>query len=90
QEVLSKTDDPIMPLSEQEFYQLRLDDSDPTLQPGYVVKQWHGQWSEIDQQVMWDSPESEWWSTIEKAKERYDTRRQALAELGFVYSDMDF
>lgn len=54
------------------------------------MKQWHGQWSEIDQQVMWDNLEVERWSTIENAKERYHARRQALTVLGFVSSDMDF
>lgn len=89
QEILSNTDDPKTPLSEQEFYELRLDDSDDIWRPGYDVRQSHAQWSEIDQQVIWDNCESERLPTLEKAKERYEARRRALAVRGFANSDMD-
>ena len=89
QEVLSRTDDPEIPLRDQEFYELRLDDSDDIWKPGYFVKQAHAQWSEIDQQIMWDGFDFEQCATLEKAKERYAARRLALAEEGFIYSDMD-
>jgi hypothetical protein len=53
-EVLSRTNDLKTPLRDQEFYELRLDDSDDIWKPGYFVKQAHAQWSEIDGQIMWD------------------------------------
>jgi hypothetical protein len=39
--------------------------------------------------VGWDEPEVEAFATPQEAKEGYATRRQALAEKGFNYSDMD-
>ena len=89
QEVLSKTVDPKAPLEDQEFYELRIDDSDDVWRPGFVVIQTHAQWSEIDLQVMWDEPETERCFTYEHAKKQYETRRLALTEMGFIYSDMD-
>jgi hypothetical protein len=35
---------------------------------------------------MWDELESERFPTREEAKKRYEARRSALAEKGFVYS----
>ena len=89
QELLSKADDPKIPLSEQEFYELRLDDSTDNWRPGVLVKQAHAQWSEIDRQIMWDEFESERLPTLEEAKERYEARRLALFQRGFIHSDMD-
>jgi len=89
QEVLSRTVDPKVPLKGQEFYELRIDDSDDVWRPGFVVSEAHAQWSEIDQQIMWDETESERCPTYENAQERYEARRRALAEKGFIYSDMD-
>jgi hypothetical protein len=60
QEVLSKTDDPNVPLQEQEFYELRLDDLGFLFRPGlvnslgivarnrFIVRECHAAWSEID------------------------------------------
>jgi hypothetical protein len=89
QKLLSKTDDPKTPLSEQEFYELRLEDSDDIRRPGFIVKQAHAQWSEIDRNIMWDDFESERLPTLEEAKGRYEARRLALVEKGFIYSDME-
>ena len=89
QEVLLKTDDPKIPLREQEFYELRIDDSDDIWKPGYFVKQAHAQWSEIDRQIMWDGFDFDQCPTLEMAKERYAERKNVLAERGFIYSDMD-
>ena len=69
QELLSKADDSKIPLSEQEFYELRLDDSTDIWRPGFIVKQAYAQWSEIDRQIMWDEFESERLPTLEEAKE---------------------
>ncbi len=89
QEVLSRTVDPKAPLQGQEFYELRIDDSDDVWRPGFVVSEAHAQWSEIDQKIVWDETEHERCSTYAHAKERYAARRQVLAEKGFIYSDMD-
>ena len=89
QEVLSKPDAEILPLAEQEFYELSIEESDDVFRPGYVVKKTHAQWSEIDGQVMWEDPEWERWPTLKKAKERCEEWRKALAAKGFTQSDVD-
>jgi hypothetical protein len=88
-EVFSKTKDPKVPLCDQEFYELRLDDSDDIWKPGYFVKQAHAQWSEIDREIMWEGFDFEQCPTLEKAKERYAAWRLVLIEKGFIYSKMD-
>jgi hypothetical protein len=52
QELLSKADDPKIPLNEQEFFELRLDDSTDICRPGFIVKQAQALWSEIYRQIM--------------------------------------
>lgn len=89
QEVLSRTVDPLAPLKGQEFYELRLDDSDNSGRPEFIVSEAYAAWSEIDQQVVWAETESERCLTYEQAKARYDARRFALSQKGFIYSDMD-
>jgi hypothetical protein len=89
QELLSIADDSKIPLSEQEFYELRLDDSTDIWRPGFIVEQARAQWNEIERQIMWDEFESERLPTLEEAKKRYEARRLALFQRGFIYSDMD-
>jgi len=86
QEVFSRCDGRKTPLCEQEFYELLFGDSGDSRQPCFIVKQSHAQWSEVDRQIMWDELESERFPTREEAKKRYEARRSALAEKGFVYS----
>ncbi len=50
QEVLSKPGTETLPLAEQEFYELCIEESDDIWRPGFVVTQTRGQWSEIDGQ----------------------------------------
>ena len=90
QEVLSKPCAEAPLLAEQEFFELCVEESDDIWRPGYIVKQTHAQWSEIDRQVMWEEPEWERWPTLTKAKERCEEWRQNLAARGFTQSDMDF
>jgi len=90
QEVLSKPGAEALPLAEQEFYELCIEESDDIWRPGFIVKQTHSQWSEIDQQEMWEEPEWERWPTLKKAKEKYEERLQALRAKGFTQSDMEF
>jgi len=89
QEVLSKTVDPEAPLRGQEFYELSLLDEANDLGTRYCVRQAHAEWSEIDGQVMWDEEEHDYFWILDEAKRRYAERRLALAEKGFIYSDMD-
>jgi hypothetical protein len=89
QEVLSKPECESLPLAEQEFYELCIEESDDIWRPGFVVKQARAQWSEIDGQVMWEEPKWERWPTLEKAEERCEEWRKALATKGFTQSDLD-
>ena len=52
QEVLLKPGAETLPLAEQEFYELCIEESDNVFRPGFIVKQTHAQWSEIGGQVM--------------------------------------
>jgi hypothetical protein len=89
QEVLSKTVEPEAPLPGQEFYELSLLDEANELGTLYSVRQAHAEWSEIDGQVMWNQEEVEHFWIMSEAKKRYEERRLALSERGFIYSDMD-
>lgn len=89
QEVLSKPGAETLPLAEQEFYELCVEESDDVFRPGFIVKQTHAQWSAIDGQVVWEDSEWERWPTLKKAEEKCEEWRKALAEKGFTQSDMD-
>jgi hypothetical protein len=101
-EVLSKTTDPNVPLHEQEYYELRLDDLGTPFRPRFIdslgvvarhrfiVREAHAAWSEIDRDIMWDGFEHDECSTLEEAELRYATRRASIVARGFIYSDMDF
>lgn len=89
QEVLSKTDDPKAPLHGQEFYELRLYDSESSGEPVFYVREAHAEWSDVDGQIMWDKEQVQTFLSHQEAKKRYAERRLALAEQGFIYSDMD-
>lgn len=88
-EILSRTSDPRIPLREQEFFELSLFDTANDLGTRYSVRQAHAEWSEIDGQIMWDEEEDDHFWILNEAKRRYGERRLALAERGFIYSDMD-
>ena len=89
QEALSKSGNPKAPLSKQEHYEMSLLDEANDLGTRYCVRQAHAVWSEIDGQIMWDQEEVEYFWILDRAKQRYAERRRALAEKGFIYSDMD-
>ncbi len=89
QELLSKTPNPDTVLENQEYYELRLEESNNS-QLGYIVKQSHCQWSQIDGQMMWDDYEEERCSSLRVAEKAYEARRLALVQKGFLYSDTDF
>jgi hypothetical protein len=89
EEILSKTVDPKTPVEELEYYDLSLLDEANDLGTRHRIRQAHGEWSEIDGQIMWGEEEVEYFWILEVAKQRYEERRRALAEKGFIYSDMD-
>jgi hypothetical protein len=90
QEIPSKTDDPKAPLRGQEFFELSLLDTANQLGTRYCVRQARAQWSEIDRAIMWDDEQRDYFWILNEAKRRYSERRLALAQMGFIYSDMDW
>ncbi len=90
QEVFSKPDDSKKLLHEQEFWEISLFDSPESWRPGFIVEQSRMAWSELDRTFICDEVETERWPTLEKVKERYESRRLALVKKGFIQSDMDF
>jgi hypothetical protein len=102
QEVLSKTTDSNVPLEEQEYFELRLDDLGFPFRSQfidilgivarrrYIVREAHASWSEIDRDIMWEGYEHEECSTHEEAELRYEERRAAIVKKGFIHSDMEF
>ncbi|MGA8089153.1 MAG: hypothetical protein WCA10_17900 [Terracidiphilus sp.] len=89
QEVLSKPDQPTVPLKEQVFYELQIYDPN-SYTSDFVVMQSRATWSEVDGQFMFDEIENDLFPTLEAAEVRYSERRCELAKRGFVHSDMDF
>lgn len=89
QEILARPGNDKLPLPEQEFYELRLDESADAEEPGFIVSQWHYLWSDIDKQFMFDDWQSDDSAGIEQAKRLYEVRRRALIGRGFNQSDMD-
>jgi hypothetical protein len=87
-EFFSKTNDPTIPLKDQEFYELRLEDSEVEC-PGFLVRQTHFSWCELERQIMFDQTLYERYRTLKAAKARYAQRRQLLVGHGFIQSDRD-
>jgi CxxC-x17-CxxC domain-containing protein len=87
QEVLSKTTDANIPLQEQEYFELRLDDLGFPFRPLWVesigivvqhrflIRQAHGAWSEVDRNIMWEGYDLDECSTLEEAQRYYELRR---------------
>ncbi len=90
QEVLSRPGESDKPVNEQEYWTLELLDWTESYQPGFVIQQACGRWSEIDQQFVFDDIEAERLPLLLDAEERYEARRLALVKKGFVQSDMGF
>jgi hypothetical protein len=100
-EVLAKSADPNVPLHEQAYCELRLDDLGYPFQPQFVaslgsiarhrfiVREAHAAWSETDQDIICGRYEHDECSTIEEAELRYELRRAVLVLRGFIYSNME-
>ena len=89
-EVFSQPGDENVPVTQQEFCELRISDQSSSWNPGFTVTQWWIRWSEIDRQFMGEDVEIERWPTLQKAQERYEARREALIAKGFVHADIVF
>ena len=90
QEVLSRPGESDKPMNEQEYWTLELLDRTGSWRPGFAVQQARGFWSEIDRQFIFEEIETELCPLQIDAEERYEARRLALVQKGFVHSDMDF
>jgi len=90
QEVLSRPGESDQPIDEQEYWVLELLDRTESYQPGFVVQQSCGRWSEVDRQFMFEQIETEQWPLLLDTEGRYEARRRILVEKGFVQSDMEF
>ena len=89
-EVLARSGSENLALSEQEFYELTIDESNDASRPGFVVGQAHAEWSEIDRQFMLDNLQWKQFATYQHAKRDFERRQAALADKGFIPSDMKF
>jgi hypothetical protein len=89
-EILSKTIDPDAPLEGQEFYQLRLFEENNQLGNRHGVLQIHAVCKDAFRGPQWESEELDYFWIPDEAKRCYEERRRALAEQGFIYSDMDW
>ena len=90
QEILSRYDDPEVPLQGQEFYELRLFEEPNQLGIRHGVLQIHAKWNDANGDVLWDSEEIDYFWILGEAEKRYAERRLALVQMGFIYSDMDW
>ena len=61
QEMLARSVDENRPLSQQEYYERRIEESDDAFRPGFVVKQSHAAWNAVDNQIMFDDVGLERW-----------------------------
>ncbi|MGB2676531.1 MAG: hypothetical protein WAN12_05555 [Candidatus Acidiferrum sp.] len=89
QELLSKNPDPNTPLPDQEYYELSLLDEANGVRTRYCVRQVRAVRVEADGQFIWNHEEVEYFWILAEAKRRYEERKRALAEKGFIYSDID-
>jgi hypothetical protein len=89
EEILTNTDDPEVPLRDKEFYGLGLSDGDEIRGPGFFVRQLHASWSALQGTIAWDEFDIEKCVTYENAKRRYEARRAALVQKGYIYSDLE-
>ena len=100
-ELFSRSTDPYLPLNEQEYFELQSDDlgiqfqtrfsdsSGGSVRHRFLVLEAHAIWSELDGQIMWDGFDYDECSTIEEAQRRYEERRIAIFDKGFIYSDKE-
>ena len=85
--ILSKPGNEFLPRSDQEFYELRMDDSPNPDRPGFIVMQSRAQWSDADRCVMWDQIETEHLDFLQAARNCFMARLRTLSDQGFTLSN---
>ncbi len=75
--------------ADQEFYELRLYDSDSAGLPVYCVREARTRWDNEVRDMVRDKEQERTFVRQQEAEEWYEARRRALAKEGFIYSDMD-
>jgi hypothetical protein len=89
QELLSRSQDTKGLLRDQEFYELRLFDSESAGGLVYCVREAHAQWDDKDGDIMWEEQPVKVFATLQEAKTWYSERRLILAQQGLIHSVMD-
>jgi hypothetical protein len=88
-ELLFRTLDVSVPKEGQEFCELRLFETHNPLGMQHWVGHKYGKWDGKESRVAWDPEVADSFWIFDEAKARYTERRSALAQEGFIYSDMD-
>lgn len=88
-ELLWKENTPKLPLAEQVYCELALEDATESSESPYVVRRTYYSWSEEQRRMAPADRVIDRAYTLEEADARYAQQRQILAEQGFVHSDMD-
>lgn len=88
-ELFWKTNGPDLPLAEQEYYELALEEPPNLWGTVYVVRRTHYEWDEAQGQMIPSDHIIDRIKTLEESKARYEAHRQILADLRFTHSDMD-
>jgi hypothetical protein len=90
QEILSRPSSEGLPLAQQEYFELRIEEFEEFLGRTYSVKQLRTQWSDTFQVLVTASTAIEFRPTLQEAKELCEDWRKVLISMGFTESDMDF
>jgi hypothetical protein len=88
-ELLWKAGGPDLPLHEQEYFELELEDPPNVWGDCYVVRRTHFEWDEAQGKMVPADHVIDRVKTSEAATARYEMHRQILADLGFACSDID-
>jgi hypothetical protein len=82
-----KTEDAKVPIQDQEFYELAIDDWNGCWDPGFVVRQAHAASCEVEKQIMFDEIRAKKFPTLGAAKEEYERSRRALFDRVHTFGD---
>jgi hypothetical protein len=88
-ELLWKPGGPDFPLDQQEYFEIALQDPPNEWGDCYIVRRTHFEWDEARGEIVPADHIIDRAKTLDAAMARYELHRQILADLGFVYSDMD-
>ena len=88
-EVLWRTNVDSLPVHEQDFYELALEDPSEDAGAGYIVRRTHFGWDEVNSRMAADENVIEHCRRLAEAEARYAFHRNRLQASGYIYSDMD-